>query len=67
MGEPLLTKTDVASLLKVCKRQVDRLVRGGQLPPPKYLERHPRWRESEIVAWMQADCPAARDGEEVRA
>lgn len=61
----LLSKAEVAELLGVCKRQVDRLVRHGRMPVPILLGRLPKWPESIIAAWMAAGCPAA-DGFEAR-
>lgn len=57
VSDSLLTISDVAELLSECKRQVSRLVAEERLPAPLYLGRLPRWRESEISAWIAADCP----------
>lgn len=57
VSESLLTISDVAELLSVCKRQVSRLVAEERIPAPLYLGRLPRWRESVIAEWLEAECP----------
>ena len=44
----LMTKREVADLLKVCQKTVENLVRRGLLPRPIYVGRLPRWHRSEI-------------------
>lgn len=56
----LLTKADVAKLLQVSGRQVEILVKARRLPQPLRLSNHPRWRRSELMAFL--DGLAAADG-----
>jgi predicted DNA-binding transcriptional regulator AlpA len=47
----LLTKTQVASLLKTSPRGVDRLAKLGRIPPPLRLgPKAPRWRATDLEA-----------------
>lgn len=57
MSDSLLTAADLAELLCVSVRQVRRLQVGEKLPAPVYIGRLPRWRESEVSAWLVAGCP----------
>lgn len=50
----LLTKSDVAETLKVSTRTVENLVKAGNLPAPIRLSNHPRWRRSELIAYLNA-------------
>ncbi|HEY7308395.1 MAG TPA: helix-turn-helix domain-containing protein [Gemmataceae bacterium] len=66
MSESLLTAKDLSEVLRVSVRQVRRLVAGESLPAPVYIGRLPRWRETEISAWMQAGCPDRQRWETAR-
>ena len=49
----LLTKIEVARLLKVCLATVTRMVRRGQLPPPvRYSKKMVRFRSRDIENWL---------------
>ena len=48
----LLIKADVAKLLQVSGRQVEILVKARRLPQPLRLSNHPRWRRSELLAFL---------------
>ena len=50
---PLLTTNDVAEILGVTPRTVQRLVSSGQLRPI-YVGRLPRFTEAEIQAYCSA-------------
>lgn len=54
----LLKDGEVARRLGVSRRQVWKLLAGGQLPEPVRVGGSVRWREADIVAWIQAGCPA---------
>ena len=54
----LLTKADLAEHLRISERQVDNL--RSQLPDPIYLGSSPRWRRSEIAAWLSEQSQTAR-------
>lgn len=66
MSDSLLTAAGLSEILSVSKRQVFRLAASEKLPPAVYIGRHPRWRESEINAWMEAGCPARAEFEAMR-
>ncbi len=53
----LIRAEDLASLLSLSVRQTWRLDRAGKLPAPIRIGRAVRWRESEIRAWIEANCP----------
>lgn len=49
----LLRRKDVSAKLKISKTQIYRLVRRGDLPPPRKLsERVSVWSEAEVDAWL---------------
>ena len=50
---PLLTTNDVAEILGVSPRTVQRLVSSGQLRPV-YIGRLPRFTEAEVSAYCSA-------------
>jgi len=56
-GRPqLMTCREVAALCRVSTRQVWRLVAMAAMPAPvKLSTRCARWREREIVAWLDGD------------
>jgi predicted DNA-binding transcriptional regulator AlpA len=53
----LLTTKDVADLLRISPRQVDRLRKAGRIPPGFKLNGLRRWRADDIRAWHDAGCP----------
>lgn len=53
----LLTVTEVASLLKISKRTVWRLVSANDLPPPVRFGGNVRWQKKVIINWMENGCP----------
>ncbi len=66
LGEPgfaILTKKQVAELLQCSARQVEILVKKGQLPSTVYLgDSSPRWKLSEIEAVFDAAPRERRTG-----
>ena len=50
----LMTKSDVAKLIQVSARQVENLVKSGRLIAPIRLGSHPRWRRSQLLAFLDA-------------
>lgn len=47
----LLTKQEVASILKCSLKQVENLVKAGRICKPTYLGTNsPRWKRSELMA-----------------
>ena len=54
----LLTAAEAAGLLKVSRRQLDRLnVSDGIGPRPVRIGRSVRWQRAELTAWVTAGCP----------
>ncbi len=53
----LLTHAEVAQLLRVSPRTVDRMRQEGTIIPPVKLNRQLRWLKSELIEWLQAGCP----------
>lgn len=52
---PLLTRTDLALLLRTTPRQISNMAARGQLPAPvKVAGLGVRWRRLEIYAWIAA-------------
>jgi predicted DNA-binding transcriptional regulator AlpA len=51
-SEQLLRKKDLAMMLRYSERSIMRFVERGQLPKPVYINNQPRWRHSEIEAWL---------------
>jgi len=55
----LLRDEQVAKLLGVSRRQIWKLLSAGVMPEPVRVGGSVRWREADIVNWIQAGCPAA--------
>lgn len=53
----LLTVQEVATLLRVSKRTVYRLVLQNKLPEPRKIGRSIRWHKQELLSWLEAYCP----------
>ncbi len=54
--QPFLMKTDLAQILAVSARSIDRLWESGQLPPPSFmLGRSPRWAPAVIERWLASN------------
>jgi prophage regulatory protein len=56
-SESILTVEDVASMLRVAKRTVWRLVSTGKIPQPIRYGRNVRWRSADIDLWLELGCP----------
>jgi len=52
-----ITAKQLAIMLSVSKRTLYRMRSAGQLPSPLCVGSVVRWRLSEILDWIQADCP----------
>lgn len=59
----LLTVREVAARLKVSTRQVFKLTRSRQLPPPVKVGGSTRWRSTDIVEFIQKGCPVLEPAE----
>jgi predicted DNA-binding transcriptional regulator AlpA len=53
--EPLLTKADVATLLRCSERTIERQVKLGAFPPAQRFGKEALWFESVVHAWL-ASC-----------
>ena len=52
---PLMTRTELAGLLRTTPRQISNMTARGQLPPPvRVAGLGLRWRRTEIDAWIAA-------------
>ncbi len=49
----LLTKAKLAEHFAVSERQIDLLVKAGELPSPIRVGQSPRWCRAAIVDWIQ--------------
>lgn len=54
MIDKLLTAKEMQAILRVSKAQLFRLRSAGKLPAPLYIGRNPRWRETDISAWIDS-------------
>ena len=52
----LVDVSQVAKILDVSERTVWRLRSGRQIPAPIRIGGLVRWRRSDIIAWIEADC-----------
>lgn len=51
-SDPLLTKSDVAVLLRCSERTVERQVRSRAFPPPQRFGKESLWFQSVIHNWL---------------
>ena len=54
----LLDVRAVAALLDCSPRHVYRLSDAGRMPAPVRIGALVRWRRTELLAWLDAGCPA---------
>jgi excisionase family DNA binding protein len=55
--EFLFTKEELAKMLQLSERTVDRHIVEGKVPAPFYIGSRPRWMRSAIQEWFMAGCP----------
>lgn len=53
----VLKPVQVARLLQVSRRTLNRMVSSQEIIPPIYVGRSPRWRRDLLTAWIGAGCP----------
>jgi excisionase family DNA binding protein len=53
----VVTREQVARLLAISKRTLDRMVTQGAFLPPIKVGKSVRWRIDELKAWIAAGCP----------
>jgi len=52
---PLMTRSDVAAVLRTTPRQISNMIARGQIPAPvRVAGLGLRWRRAEIDAWIAA-------------
>ena len=54
----LLTTDELAELLRVSRRAVERWAAAGRIPGRVQVGRVVRWRRIEVLEWIAAGCPA---------
>ena len=53
MGKPVLTKTDIAQLLSISVRKLEKMIAEGKFIQPALIGDLPRWRASDVMAWIE--------------
>jgi predicted DNA-binding transcriptional regulator AlpA len=49
-----LNSAKIADIFSIGVNSVRRLAREGKLPPPIYIgSRMPRWKEQDVILWLQ--------------
>ena len=51
--KPLNTKKETAVWADCSTRNIELLVRAKKFPAPIRLGSHPRWRRSDLLAWVE--------------
>ena len=59
MATTLLTRRDLAALMRVSTRTLDRLRADGDAPDPLAGRGRPRWDGADVDAWIRAGRPRA--------
>jgi predicted DNA-binding transcriptional regulator AlpA len=54
----LLTRFEVADILRVSHCTVSRMNTAGKIPAPVMLGSRTKWKRSVILAWVDAGCPS---------
>ena len=50
----LNTKKETAAFARCTTRNIELLVKAGKFPAPIYLGKHPRWRRSDLLKWLES-------------
>ena len=69
MSEELPVLIDIQELARLLNRSVGSLERDqvtSRVPAPVYIGASRRWRRSEVLAWVEAGCPAGATGTDER-
>jgi hypothetical protein len=64
--QPLLTRNDLAGLLRLSTRSLDRRRAAGEVLDPLGGPGRPRWDPSEVAAWVAAGRPRAEAWQRLR-
>lgn len=59
MNNPLLTRADIARVLAISTRTLDRRRSDNEILDPLPGSGQPRWRAEEVAAWIDAGRPSA--------
>ena len=63
MDEIIYTPDDVATLLRLSRRKVEKMVIANEFVQPFYLGDLPRWQKADVLAWVETQLkPGARIG-----
>ena len=52
----MLTRNNLATLMQVRPRTVDKWARDGQIPSPVRIGRKSYWPRAEFESWLRAQC-----------
>src|SRR5262245_60617610 len=64
--QSLLTRRDLAGLLRISTRSLDRRRAAGEIPASLSGPGQPRWDPAEVAAWIAAGRPRAEAWRRVR-
>lgn len=56
---PILTKEELAAVLRVHPRTIERLVVAGDIPAGRRIGRQVRWLRDDLLEALGVDCGAA--------
>lgn len=62
----LLTVADLAELLAVSVRTIHRLNSSGKIPAPLRVGGQLRFKNSEVAAWIEENCPDRKTWEAMK-
>lgn len=62
----LLTRDDLAELLRISTRTLDRFRSAGEIPEPLLGPGQPRWDLADVLAWIKAGRPSAAAWQRLR-
>lgn len=54
----MLTKREVANLMRTSTRTIERMCDEGRMPAPLKLGANVRWNSEVVQAWINAGCPS---------
>lgn len=64
--DQLIDVSELSRLMCVSRPTVDRLKAQGKLIEPVKFGTALRWHRGEVRAWLRANCPTAREWEQVK-
>ena len=66
MTTNLLTRRELAALLRISTRTLDRFRSAGLIPDPLPGPGQPRWPADDVAAWLQSGRPSATAWRQLR-